>query len=113
MHLRVTLRSLGRPLAQNALTFVFLPYEAYISLDAIAHAVRVDWTKWRLLEWKTASDSERGANGNLADTFADGGRARAGGRVDDSRMRLASRGAALRRALGSPLGLFRRWLRGG
>jgi cyclic beta-1,2-glucan synthetase len=39
MHLRVTLQSLGRPLAQSVLTFVFLPYEAYISADAIvAHA---------------------------------------------------------------------------
>jgi hypothetical protein len=70
MHVKVTLRSLGRPLIQNALKFVFLPYEAYISTDAIARTlVRTCWTKRRLLEWKTASDSERGADGNLGTTF--------------------------------------------
>ncbi|MHB8970235.1 MAG: GH36-type glycosyl hydrolase domain-containing protein [Pirellulaceae bacterium] len=70
MHLHVTLQSLGRPLAHGLLTFVFLPYEAYISLDAIARTlIRMGWTKRRLLEWKTASDSERGADGSLKDTF--------------------------------------------
>lgn len=70
MHLRVTLQSLARPLAQNVLTFVFLPYEAYISADAIVRTlVRVGWTKRRLLEWKTASDAERGGNGCLTSTF--------------------------------------------
>ena len=55
---------LARPLAQNALTLVFLPYEAYISVDAIVRTlVRMLWTKRRLLEWKTSSDSERGADG--------------------------------------------------
>jgi hypothetical protein len=45
MHLRVTLLSLGRPLAQNALTLVFLPYEAYVSADAIVRTlVRIGWT---------------------------------------------------------------------
>jgi cyclic beta-1,2-glucan synthetase len=64
LHLRETLQSLARPLAQNVLTFVFLPYEAYISADAIVRTlVRMGWTKRRLLEWQTASDSERGANG--------------------------------------------------
>ena len=70
LHLRETLQSLARPLAQNALTFVFLPYEAYISADAIVRTlVRLGWTKRRLLEWQTASDSERGANGHLLGTF--------------------------------------------
>ena len=69
MHLSVTLRSLGRPLAHGLLTFVFLPYEAYISLDAIARTlVRMGWTKRRRLEWKTASDADRGG-GNLGDTL--------------------------------------------
>ena len=39
MHLRATLQSLGRPLAQGVLTFVFLPYEAYISADAIVRTL--------------------------------------------------------------------------
>ncbi len=70
MHLRVTLESLGRPLAQNALTLIFLPYEAYINVDAIARSlVRTGWTRRRLLEWKTASDSERGSNEDLQGTF--------------------------------------------
>ena len=70
MHLRVTLQSLGRPLVQNALTFVFLPYEAYISADAIVRTlVRMVWTRRSMLEWKTASDSERGSNGSLTNMF--------------------------------------------
>ncbi len=70
MHLSVTLQALGRPLAHGLLTFVFLPYEAYISLDAIVRTlVRMGWTKRRLLEWKTASDSERGGDGSLGETF--------------------------------------------
>src|SRR5690606_2152067 len=31
--------------------------------------VRMTWTKQRLLEWRTASDSERGADGNLEETY--------------------------------------------
>jgi len=70
MHARETLQSLARPLAQHVLTFVFLPYEAYVSADAIVRTlVRMVWTKRRLLEWKTASDSERGGNGDLSETF--------------------------------------------
>jgi cyclic beta-1,2-glucan synthetase len=66
-HVRGVLRSLGRPLARNALTFVFLPYEAYVSADAITRTlIRMVWSKGKLLEWKTASDSERGTNGSLA-----------------------------------------------
>ena len=70
MHLRVTLQSLGRPLAQNALSLTFLPYEAYSCGDAILRTLfRMAWSKRRLLEWKTASDSERGATGTLASTI--------------------------------------------
>ena len=70
MHLRATLQSLARPLAQNLSTFVFLPYEAYLSVDAIARTLwRMILTRRRLLEWKTASDSERGADGRLDGAF--------------------------------------------
>tara|TARA_R110002111_G_scaffold144910_2_gene211249 strand:- start:84352 stop:93141 length:8790 start_codon:yes stop_codon:yes gene_type:complete len=66
LHFRATLQETGRPLLQNILTFVFLPYEAYICVDAIIRTlIRVVWTKRRLLEWKTASDSERGTRGTL------------------------------------------------
>ena len=69
-HLRGTLRSLGRPLARNLLSFALLPYEAYICGDAIVRTVvRVVWTQCRLLEWKTASDSERGGDADLLGTF--------------------------------------------
>lgn len=70
LHVRETLQATGRPLAQNILSFVFLPYESYICCDAIIRTlVRVFWTKRRLLEWKTASDSERGSDGSLSGTI--------------------------------------------
>jgi cyclic beta-1,2-glucan synthetase len=70
MHLRATLQTMWRSLAHGLLVCVFLPYEAYISADAIVRTlVRMAWTKRRLLEWKTASDLERGADGNLDDVF--------------------------------------------
>jgi cyclic beta-1,2-glucan synthetase len=70
MHVRATMQSLARPLAQGILWFVLLPYEAYLSADAIVRTlVRMGWSKRRLLEWKTASDSERVSGGGLADTY--------------------------------------------
>ncbi|HEX3871682.1 MAG TPA: cyclic beta 1-2 glucan synthetase, partial [Pirellulales bacterium] len=69
MHLRATAQSLSRALAQGLFTLICLPYEAYVSLDAIVRTwVRVGWTKRKLLEWKTAGDSERGTQGSLVDT---------------------------------------------
>jgi cellobiose phosphorylase len=69
-HWRAVLNDMGRPLAQQFLAFVFLPYEACVALDAIVRTlVRVCWTKRRMLEWKTACDSDRGINGSLRDTF--------------------------------------------
>ncbi len=68
-HWRVTLNDMGRPLAQQFLAFVFLPYEASVAVDAIVRTLaRVCWTKRRMLEWKTACDSERGVDGSLRDT---------------------------------------------
>ncbi len=70
MHLLGALQSLGPPLAHNVLSLALLPYEAYVSLDAIVRTMwRMSWTRRRLLEWKTASESERVANGSLAGTF--------------------------------------------
>jgi cellobiose phosphorylase len=70
MHLRATAQSLRQPLAQCLLTLTFLPYEAYISLDSIVRtSYRILWTKRRLLEWKTASDSERSAYGSFEETL--------------------------------------------
>jgi cyclic beta-1,2-glucan synthetase len=65
-HLFAAFGVMGRPLAQGLLTLTFLPYEAYLSLDAIVRTlVRVHWTKSRLLEWKTSSASERSARSDL------------------------------------------------
>jgi cyclic beta-1,2-glucan synthetase len=69
-HLRATAGALGKHLAQCLFTLVFLPYDAYISVDAIVRTlVRVLWTKKNLLEWKTASSAERGAPEDLAGFF--------------------------------------------
>ncbi len=69
-HARMTLQTAGPPLAQQMLAFVFLPYEACVSADAIVRTlVRVWWTKRRMLEWKTACDSEQRIDGGLWDTF--------------------------------------------
>lgn len=68
MHLGVTTSGLGKQLAQFMFTMTFLPYEAFLSLDAIVRTlVRVLWTKRHLLEWRTSSDADRGAGADLSD----------------------------------------------
>ena len=70
MHLRTTAKSLGRQFGQMALTLTFLPYDAYISLDAIARTlVRILFTRKQMLEWQTASDAERNARTDLASFY--------------------------------------------
>ena len=65
-HLKSALCAIVRPVAQSMFTLVFLPYEAWISMDAIVRTlVRVHWTKRRLLEWRTSCDSERTARSDL------------------------------------------------
>ncbi|MCL4176987.1 MAG: cyclic beta 1-2 glucan synthetase [Verrucomicrobia bacterium] len=60
MHLREALGSCGRQLGQIFLTLAFLPYDAFISLDAIGRTLlRLLVTRKRLLEWQMSSDSER------------------------------------------------------
>jgi cellobiose phosphorylase len=62
LHLRGLVGSSGRQFGQALLSFVFLPYDAFISLDAIGRTlVRLLFTRKRLLEWQTASDAERTA----------------------------------------------------
>ncbi len=78
------------------------------------HAVRMGWTKRRLLEWKTASDSERGADGSLAGTFRSMAFApvlAAGGMVGTRSIQ--SPGAATRGAMVRSSGWPRRWSPGG
>lgn len=58
-HLWSFTSSIFASLIHASLTLVFLPYEAFYSVDAIARTViRTGFTRRRLLEWKTASDAE-------------------------------------------------------
>ena len=59
MHLRGMIGAGGRQLGQIFLTLAFLPYDAFISLDAIGRTLlRLLVTHKRLLEWQTSSDCE-------------------------------------------------------
>ena len=67
MHLSTTFSALGKQSAQFLGTFVFLPYEAFISADAIVRTMtRMLWTKTKMLEWKTANEASLGASTDLA-----------------------------------------------
>jgi cyclic beta-1,2-glucan synthetase len=71
LHLRGLVGSSGRQFGQALLSFVFLPYDAFISLDAIGRTlVRLLFTRKRLLEWQTASDAERTALSGPAGFYA-------------------------------------------
>ena len=71
MHLRGVAGSGGRHLGQIFLTLVFLPYDAFVSMDAIGRTLlRLLVTRKRLLEWQTSSDSERTARADLAGFYA-------------------------------------------
>jgi cyclic beta-1,2-glucan synthetase len=71
MHLREAIGSGGRQLGQIFLTLAFLPYDAFISLDAIGRTLlRLLVTHKRLLEWQTSNDSERTVRADLAGFYA-------------------------------------------
>ena len=71
MHLRAVVGSCGRQLGQILLTLAFLPYDAFISLDAIGRTLlRLLVTHKRLLEWQTSSDSERTTRSDLTGFYA-------------------------------------------
>jgi len=60
-HLNVNLSSLAKQSLVAIFSVAFLPYEAIRHLDAIVRTLaRMCWTKRDLLEWKTASEAERG-----------------------------------------------------
>ncbi|MEI6673948.1 MAG: glycosyltransferase family 2 protein, partial [Verrucomicrobiota bacterium] len=60
MHLQEGGRSLIRQFCLALLSLAFLPYDAYISLDAIGRTLwRLLVTRKRLLEWQTSGDAER------------------------------------------------------
>jgi len=67
MHLKMAAESGSRQFGQIFLTMAFLPYDAYISLDAIGRTLlRLLFTHKRLLEWQTSGDSERATRADLA-----------------------------------------------
>jgi cellobiose phosphorylase len=71
MHLRALAGSVGRQLSQILLTVVFLPYDAFISVDAISRTLaRMYVTHRRLLEWQTSSEAERTARSDLPGFYA-------------------------------------------
>ena len=71
MHLREVAVSGGRQLGQILLTFVFLPYDAHMSIDAIGRTLlRLLVTRKRLLEWQTSGDSESATSADRAGFYA-------------------------------------------
>jgi len=71
MHLRAVASTGGRQLGQIFLALAFLPYDAYISLDAVGRTLlRLLVTRKRLLEWQTSSDAERTKAAGLAGFYA-------------------------------------------
>lgn len=71
MHLRGVADTGVRQLGQMFLTLAFLPYDAFISMDAIVRTLlRLLVTHKQLLEWKTSSDSELVSRNDLASCYA-------------------------------------------
>jgi cellobiose phosphorylase len=71
MHLRGAAGSYARQLGQIFLTLAFLPYDAFISADAIGRTLfRLMVTRKRLLEWQTSGDSERKTRADLIGFYA-------------------------------------------
>jgi cellobiose phosphorylase len=67
LHLRDSLRSLGRYSAQAVCALAFLPDEAYYSLDAVLRTLtRLIVTRRNLLQWRTSTDEEQGARSDFA-----------------------------------------------
>jgi cellobiose phosphorylase len=70
MHLRVFGPATRERLIQLIASLMFLPYEAWLSLDAIGRTlVRMGWTRRNLLEWTTSSDAARSSREDLAGYF--------------------------------------------
>ncbi len=60
MHLRLTARILTKQSLHFLFSLIFLSYDAWISVHAIARSlVRMIWTKRKLLEWKTSNEAEQ------------------------------------------------------
>ena len=70
MHLRGAAGACGRHAGQVLLSLVFLPYEAFVSVDAIGRtSVRMLITHRHLLEWRTSSEVERAVRTGIGGFF--------------------------------------------
>jgi cyclic beta-1,2-glucan synthetase len=70
VHLILTSKSAGRPIAQALLTLILLPYDTLIGLDAILRSgVRMLFTRRGLLLWHMPDYAKRNARHTLADFF--------------------------------------------
>ena len=66
LHVRSLAASVGRKFGQILLTIVFLPYDAFVSTDAIARTLmRILVTHRRLLEWVTSSETAKAKDQGL------------------------------------------------
>ncbi|KVW97102.1 NdvB [Thiobacillus denitrificans] len=70
VHLSLTSKSAGRPIALAVLTLAFLPYDALICLGAILRSgVRMLFTRRGLLLWQLPAYARRNASRTLAEFF--------------------------------------------
>ncbi len=70
-HLRLVGDSISRQVLQQLFVLTTLPYEAFVSIEAIGRtAVRMLVTGRRLLEWRTARDAQRNARTHLSGFYA-------------------------------------------
>ncbi|MEQ1602821.1 MAG: glucoamylase family protein [Methylophilaceae bacterium] len=68
VHLMLTGKAANQPIALAVLSLIFLPYDSYICLDAIARSgVRMLFTRRGLLLWHLQAYSKRNARRTLAD----------------------------------------------
>jgi cyclic beta-1,2-glucan synthetase len=71
MHARMVGTALGRQLAQVLLSVAFLPFDAYISVDAIARTlVRMAFTRRHLLEWVSSAEAAKGSDRGLGGFYS-------------------------------------------
>ncbi|HOL67882.1 MAG TPA: cyclic beta 1-2 glucan synthetase, partial [bacterium] len=68
--LRAAFRSVAKHLVQACFFLIFLPYEAFLSADAIVRTIfRLLITRRGLLEWTTSTESERRSESTLVQFF--------------------------------------------
>ena len=66
-HGRLVINSIGRQIIQQGFELACLPYEAFLSVEAICRTtIRMFVTRRNLLEWRTARDAQRASSHNIA-----------------------------------------------